>query len=132
MRLRVYLAVAAGSGLGAGLRCLISVLMPGLPGPAVIWDGLLVNVLGSWLIGFYVALMANGAWRPGPAMQQFVITGFCGGFTSFSIFSLGALSLFLSGKPGWAGIYVIGSLCLWMLSVAAGFIMGSRVARHRA
>jgi fluoride exporter len=110
----LYLAVGLGSALGAMARWGISVA---LQAPDTFpWGTLSVNVLGSLLIGFYAARVAPGrVWHHhGPGLRLFVMTGFCGGFTTFSMFGLETLLLVETGHLGLAATYVIGSLVLWM------------------
>ncbi|MCG5511939.1 fluoride efflux transporter FluC [Ectothiorhodospira shaposhnikovii] len=124
-RYRIWLAVALGSGLGAVSRHLVSVAALTALGPAFAWGTLAVNLVGSWLIGLYAALTEpGGALMVGPAMRQFVLAGFCGGFTTFSVFSLEALIWLQQGRPGLAAGYVLGSVVLWMSAVWMGYAQG--------
>jgi fluoride exporter len=92
--LGLYGAVGVGSALGALARYLCTLAMVALLGPAFPWGTLAVNVLGSFLIGLYATVTEpDGRLRASPAQRQFVIAGFCGGFTTFSIFSLETLLL---------------------------------------
>jgi fluoride exporter len=122
----LYLAVALGSALGALARWLIS---DALQAPATFpWGTLWVNVLGSLLIGFYSARIAPGRlWHHhGPGLRLFVMTGFCGGFTTFSMFGLETLALAESGRHGLAAAYVVGSVVLWMAGAWAGWKLGTQ------
>ncbi|MBK1673920.1 chromosome condensation protein CrcB [Ectothiorhodospira shaposhnikovii] len=124
-RYRIWLAVALGSGLGAVSRHLVAVAAFSVLGPTFAWGTLAVNLVGSWLIGIYAALTEpGGALVVGPAMRQFVLAGFCGGFTTFSVFSLEALIWLQQGRPGLAGAYVIGSVILWITAVWTGYAQG--------
>ncbi|MCC5852598.1 MAG: CrcB family protein, partial [Alkalimonas sp.] len=77
-----YLLVGLGSGLGASLRLLLSVQLHH-PDALWPWATLLVNLLGSVFIGFYAGLVgANGCWHVSEPQKQFVLAGFCGGFTT--------------------------------------------------
>ncbi|MCG5501608.1 fluoride efflux transporter FluC [Ectothiorhodospira lacustris] len=126
----IYLAVALGSGLGALSRHLLSVAALALMGPTFAWGTLVVNLLGSWLIGFYAALTEpGGSFAVSPATRQFVLTGFCGGFTTFSIFSLEALIWLQQGRVGMVAGYVAGSVTLWMLAVWVGYLQGMGINR---
>jgi fluoride exporter len=129
---RIYLAVAVGSALGAVARHLVSVAALAVLGPAFAWGTLSVNVLGSWLIGLYAALTEpDGRLMARPATRQFVLGGFCGGFTTFSIFSLETLLLFTGGRTGIAALYVTVSLAAWLGAVWAGHATGMRMNRLR-
>lgn len=100
-----YISVAMGGALGAVLRYLANQLIPlskgGFP-----YATLMVNVLGSILIGvLYVVIVEraglSGYWR------ELLIVGFCGGFTTFSTFSLEALQLWQSGHIQTAILYIV-------------------------
>ena len=87
MRLNLLLAVAAGGALGSVARYLVGIgaakwLSPGFP-----WGTLIVNVLGSFLIGVLAEAFAL-KWDASQATRAFLIVGICGGFTTFSTFSL--------------------------------------------
>lgn len=122
----LYAWVGVGSALGALARWLISEALQGAPGSGFPWGTLWVNVLGSLLIGAYAARIApGGCWHDhGPALRLFVMTGFCGGFTTFSVFSLETLLLAQAGRLGLAATYVIASLVLWLIGVWAGWNLG--------
>ncbi len=125
-----YLPAALGSALGAVARYAISALVLSLQGPGFPWGTLTVNVAGSLLIGFFASLLAtDGRFGANHAMRQLILAGFCGGFTTFSIFSLEVLLLLSSGEIGRAVTYLLLSLVLWLAAVWAGFRMGSFVHR---
>ncbi len=113
--------------MGALARLLVALALPaaGLP-----WATLLVNVAGSFLIG----LAAQASTRPGhvladPLVRQLVMTGFCGGFTTFSLFSLETVRILQAGDLGRAAIYAALSLGLWLAGAWAGMALGRRLAR---
>lgn len=123
-----YGAVGAGSALGALARFLCSVALVALLGPGFPWGTLAVNVLGSFLIGLYASLSGPGGRLPGtPIQRQFVITGFCGGFTTFSIFSLETLLLLEGQAWALAAINIVASLVLWLVAVWTGARIGDRL-----
>jgi CrcB protein len=121
----ITLAVAAGGALGAVARYLVSLALLEALGPGFPWGTLVVNAAGSFLIGLYVAITGpGGRFRTGPVRSGFVVTGFCGGFTTFSIFSLDALLMLEAGDAKLAGLYVAASLLLWLAAVWAGYRTG--------
>ncbi len=105
------ISVAIGGALGAVARYLVGLAV------AFPLGTLTVNVLGSLAIGLVWALFAvRGlqAWLP------LVMTGFLGGFTTFSAFSLDTLRLVEGGRYAAAGGYVLGSVLLSLLACAFG------------
>lgn len=129
----LVLAVGLGASAGSVARYLASLGMLGLLGPGFAWGTLTVNVLGSLLIGLYAAAIEpGGRLVVGPAMRQFVLTGFCGGFTTFSIFSLDTLLLVERGSFGLAWINVAASVVLWLLAVWIGYRIGAGMRRSRS
>ena len=123
---RFYAAVAAGSALGAVARFLCSLALAGLLGTAFPWGTLAVNGLGSFLIGLYATMSKPGGRLPAsPAGRQCVIAGFCGGFTTFSFFSLETLLLIERQAIGLAGAYIVASLVTWLVLVWVGCRLGA-------
>ena len=126
-RTRIYAAVALGSALGAVSRYLVSHWMVWAFGAGFPWGTLAVNVLGSYLIGLYATLSGpDGRLMASPARRQFVMSGFCGGFTTFSIFSLETLIMLERQDYRMAGANLGLSLLLWLLAVW----LGHRTALH--
>lgn len=125
MRPALLAAVAAGSLIGGTLRGSLALLQPvdaWLP-----WVTLFANSSGSLLIGLYAGLnTAGGRLRHGETMQQFVASGICGGFTTFSIFSLETLMLLHADRIAAAIANVVLSIVLCMLAVTAGFTSARR------
>lgn len=127
----LYFAVALGSALGGTARWLISAGMVESLGGGFPWGTLFVNVTGSLLIGFYAALLApGGRLRAGPRQRHFVMTGICGGYTTFSIFGLESIALAQAGQLGPAGMNILLSASAWLIAVWAGFAFGSRMNRR--
>ena len=127
---RLFVAVGLGSALGSAARYLASLGTLHLLGPGFAWGTLAVNVLGSFLIGFYSTLTEpDGRLMASPATRQFVLAGFCGGFTTFSIFSLETLLLVERGAFALAGVNVAVSVILWLLAVWLGYRIGVRMNR---
>lgn len=128
----LYLAVGLGSAVGGTARWLISAGLQDLPAGGFPWGTLFVNVTGSLLIGFYAALAGpDGRLFPGPRHRQFVMTGLCGGYTTFSIFSLETLQLAGAGRAGLASLYVGVALAGWLVAVWIGYALAMRINRLR-
>jgi CrcB protein len=129
---RLYLAVGLGAALGSAARAAVSLGLVHWLGPGFPWGTLAVNVLGSFLIGLYATLTEpDGRLMASPAARQFVLAGFCGGFTTFSIFSLETLFMVEAGAFGRAGLNVGVSVVLWLLAVWMGYRLGARLNRMR-
>jgi len=116
-----YLLVFIGGGVGAVARHGINRAGLALLGPGFPWWTMAVNVAGSFAIGFLAGLF--GAWETGHNLRLFLITGVLGGFTTFSAFSLDALTLWQRGAFQDAGLYVLGSVILSLLSAAVGLMV---------
>ena len=101
------LSVALGGALGASARFLVGVAALRLIGPGFPWGTLAVNLLGSAAIGAFIVLAAH---RGLGHLNYFVITGFLGGFTTFSAFSIETARMMEQGAVGHATIYVTGSV----------------------
>jgi len=130
----VYLWVALGGALGSVFRYMLSNMVARFAGEAIPWGTLLVNVLGSFVIGWFaIATTSGGRVAATPEFRAFVMVGVCGGFTTFSSFSLQTLALFEDGEPlrASANILLSVALCLasvWLgTGVATGF---STIGRH--
>ena len=110
------LQVALGGAIGSTARYLTNVSVMRTIGGGFPWQTVIVNVLGSFAMGALVVWLAHkGLTRHAP----FLMTGILGGFTTFSAFSLDAVSLWERGAGGQAAAYVIGSV---VVSLAALFL----------
>lgn len=117
------LSVAFGGAIGASLRYLTGIGLVRLMGHTAFPLGIItVNVVGSFLMGVFVAAAAH---RGLTHLSPLVATGFLGGFTTFSAFSLEAVTLYERGDLGMAAFYVVGSV---LLSIA-GLFLGLWLAR---
>lgn len=115
--------VAMGSALGAILRQATADGYAAIGMLAFPWDTLTVNALGSLLVGYLAALTAGDGRLPlSPQQRLFVMGGFCGGFTTFSVFSLESLELIQDGAWGLALANMGGTaaLCLAMVWIGHG------------
>ena len=130
---RLFVAVGLGASLGSVARYLTSMGMVQWLGPSFPWGTLTVNVAGSFLIGLYATLTEpDGRLMAGPATRQFVLAGFCGGFTTFSVFSLENLLLAESGAYALAAISIAASVILWLLAVWIGYRIGARLKDRKS
>jgi CrcB protein len=116
-----WLLVFVGGGMGAAARHAINRAGLAVLGPGFPWWTLAVNVSGSFAIGLLAGLF--GAMETGQNARLFVITGFLGGFTTFSAFSLDALTLWERGAPIQAGMYIVGSMVLSLFAAAVGLML---------
>lgn len=127
MSFSTCLIVMAGGALGTLARYLMSVLA--LPiSRDLPWGTIAINATGSFLIGFVGTLtLATGRYPVPEPVRLFVMIGFCGGYTTFSSFSLQTLDLLRIGAIGRAGINVALSVALCVVAVALGHIWASHI-----
>jgi CrcB protein len=111
INLQMILAVAAGGALGSVARYMVGVGSTKMFGLAFPWGTLIINVVGSFLIGAFVELFAL-KWDLPQEARVFLTVGICGGFTTFSAFSLDAYVLIERGEWWLATAYVVGSVVL--------------------
>lgn len=125
---RAYAAVGLGSGLGSALRHQLGLWLspPNFP-----WATLVVNLAGSGLIALFAAYAAGRAHGRVARWQPFLVAGFCGGFTTFSLFGLETLAMLTQGHPGTALGYVALSLVAWLGAAWAGHHAGRRLVERR-
>jgi fluoride exporter len=119
--------VFVGAGLGGVARHLVNLASAQAFGPTFPFGTVIVNVVGSFAMGLLAVLFAGrigAGWAQDARM--FLLTGVLGGFTTFSAFSLDAVSLLDDGQTGAAVIYVVASVGLSILALLAGaFLMRS-------
>jgi CrcB protein len=113
------LLVAVGGAIGSLLRYYVGLGSLRLMGPGFPWGTLVVNVVGCFIIGVFAEMIAR-RFNASVELRLLLITGFLGGFTTFSAFSLDAISLFERGEVFAGGIYIAASVGLSMMAVMAG------------
>lgn len=121
-----YLWIALGSAIGGVARYAAGGLAHQAFGPAFPWGTLIVNVVGSFVIGLFAAMIGpDGRWTVTPDLRLFVTAGFCGGFTTFSSFSLQTLDLMRAGAVGPAALNTGLSVGLCLAAVWLGWLAGA-------
>jgi CrcB protein len=115
------LQVALGGAIGASARYLTSVGAMRLMGPGFPWGTLMVNVVGSFLMGVLVVVLAHR--DGGTRLAPFLMTGILGGFTTFSAFSLDAMAIYERGELALAAFYVAASVLLSLAAIVLGMYM---------
>ncbi|MDI6835568.1 fluoride efflux transporter CrcB [Ciceribacter thiooxidans] len=113
------LLVAAGGAVGSVCRYLVGVGLLRLAGSAFPWGTFAVNLVGSFGIGVLAELIV-ARFGASPEMRLLLITGFLGGFTTFSAFALDAVSLFERGEALSSLVYVGASVGLSLIATVAG------------
>lgn len=114
-----WLLVFLGGGMGSAMRYAVALYLPKTNGTFP-WATFVVNVVGSLLIGilaaYYSKFQQEITWS-----RLLWVTGLCGGFTTFSTFSLEVIQLAQKQQFVMAGIYAFASLLLCLVATAAGF-----------
>jgi CrcB protein len=127
-----YLWVMVGSALGGVLRYALTrmtlAVSAGFP-----YGTVLINVVGSFVIGYFGTLtLQSGKYSASDNLRLFVMVGVCGGFTTFSSFSLQTFDLMRSGAWGRAIANVVVSVILCVAAVGAGHRLAHRVIAQEA
>jgi fluoride exporter len=127
-----YMWVAIGGALGTTARYWLSGVVARSVGETFPWGTLVINVTGSFVIGFFGALTGpDGRLFVGSTARQFVIVGMCGGYTTFSSFSLQTLNLMNDGEWLQGGVNIGLSVLLCMIAVWAGVVLGGSINAMR-
>jgi fluoride exporter len=125
MSFTTCLIVTVGGAIGTLARYLVSVLA--LPiSRDLPWGTIIINISGSFVIGFFGTLtLASGRFPVSENLRLFVMIGLCGGYTTFSSFSLQTLDLLRSGAAMRATLNIVLSVVLCVAAVAAGHLLAS-------
>jgi CrcB protein len=117
-----YIWVSLGGAIGSAARFWISGVVAERFGQTFPYGTLVVNVTGSFVIGLLAALtMPEGRWLVSPSFRQFFMIGICGGYTTFSSFSLQTLALAQDGEWFRAAANSIASVVLCLVAVWSGY-----------
>lgn len=125
MNFQTYVLMALGGALGTLARYFAAAAM--LPiSKNLPWGTIVVNIAGAFIIGFFGTLtLAHGRYPVSENARLVVMVGFCGGFTTFSSFSLQTLDLLRKGTLGAALMNIVLSVALCLCSVAAGHYLAA-------
>ena len=124
----LYLLIALGGALGSVSRFALNGLISNQWGATFPWGTLVINVTGSFLIGFFFTLTEpGGRVFASSNTRQFFMTGICGGYTTFSSFSLQTLTLARGGEWLRAGGNVLGSVTLCLVAVWLGYGLATAI-----
>jgi CrcB protein len=119
----LYALIALGGALGSVLRFLLNGIVSNRIGATFPWGTLLINVSGSFAIGFFATLTGpGGRVFVGPGGRQFFMAGVCGGYTTFSSFSLQTMNLANDEEWLLAGGYVVLSVVSCLVAVWLGYL----------
>ena len=121
------LAIAFGGALGSVLRYLMGGVVQRAAHAGFPYGTLAVNVVGCLLIGALVQHFMNA--EPSPTVRGFLVVGFCGGFTTFSAFSMETIGLLYGGSYLRASAYVLASVVLCLSATAVGMTLARTVSR---
>ncbi|MEX0582986.1 MAG: fluoride efflux transporter CrcB [Sneathiella sp.] len=117
--MNMFLSVAIGGALGACARYGVAQVMLRQFGSGFPYGTLFVNILGSFLMGVLIEIIAL-RWSPSPELRVLLVTGFLGGFTTFSAFSLDVALLIEKGETLSAAGYILMSVVLSIAGLFAG------------
>lgn len=125
-----YAWIAVGGAIGTIARYWINLIFTARFGEAMPWGTIFINITGSLIIGLFAALTEAGGRLPvPPEIRNFILVGLCGGYTTFSSFSLQTLTLIQTGAPGRALANVLISVTLCILAVWLGFSLPDAFGR---
>ncbi|HEV8389574.1 MAG TPA: fluoride efflux transporter CrcB [Dongiaceae bacterium] len=130
MSVAITVWVALGSAIGGVARYWCSGVIARLVGETFPWGTLIVNVIGSFLIGLIATVSGTDGRFIVPAeARQFLMVGILGGFTTFSSFSLQTLTLARDGQWFLVGANIVGSVVLCLVMVWAGHALATLINR---
>jgi fluoride exporter len=122
----LYVLIGVGGALGSIARFWLNGLISDQVGELFPWGTLVINVTGSFLIGFISTIGGpDGRWFMSTHTRSFLTIGICGGYTTFSSFSLQTLNLARGGEWGRAGAYTVASVVACLIGVWLGHVCAS-------
>lgn len=117
--IRIFLSIFVGGAIGSLLRYITGVWLSKHVHYAFPITTFAVNIAGSFLIGLFYSMSEHYRWFS-PNIRLFLITGFCGGLTTFSAFAYENIKLLQEGNTSLFIVYSVGSFALGLLAVIAG------------
>jgi fluoride exporter len=120
------LMIGTGAFIGANLRYLISTLMTAYAGNTFPWGTLIINFSGSVVLAIFTGWLAQHT-NIDPRLRLLVAVGFCGGYTTFSSFSVEAVALMQAGNITGAAAYIIGTNLVCIVGAIFGLMLGSKL-----
>lgn len=117
--IRNFILVGMGGATGAILRYIITLLFTALQWSTTLGT-FLTNIVGSFVIGWITACCQSNTWL------LFLTIGVCGGFTTYSTFSMQSLTLLQQGRYGTAICYILGTVILCIGFAATGYLIGQK------
>ena len=121
-----YLWIALGGALGSMARFWLAAFVAEIMGPQFPWGTILINIVGSFIIGFFATYTGpSGRIVASFNARAFVMVGICGGFTTFSAFSLQTLDLAHENHWAQAGANIVLSVVMCLLAVWAGHALAA-------
>jgi protein CrcB len=126
-----YFWIGLGGALGSVGRAWLAITVSRITGAQFPWGTILINIIGSFVIGFFGTLTTSGSRFAVPVdVRAFVMVGICGGFTTFSSFSLQTLELARDGRMEQALGNIGLSVMLCLSAVAAGHYGAAAINRQ--
>lgn len=122
--LRTILLVAIGGAIGSVLRYLTSVFVQKYYAHVFPLATLFTNIIGCFLIGIFVGWLSKNQMDDSN-LKWLLVTGFCGGYTTFSAFGLENVTLLQSGNSGWAFLYIAASVIVGLAAVYVGLLVSN-------
>ncbi len=117
-----FVLVAIGAMVGANLRYVLSRLAAKLLGPVFPYGTLIINLTGSFLVGWFI-IWTTERVLVDPRWRLVIVIGFCGGFTTFSSYAFETMAYFEQGQWGLMAVNIVSNNVLCLLAVVAGMAL---------